>query len=792
MLGSFDTDPYFDSDEESSKPSQKKMKKADYSKPVFFVSSGSQIVDQSNAQNAHDPAKESLQRKTANVQITKKPSLPSFTKSSSQYNPNLSESTLAEKFGLGAKMLKKMGFVPGQGLGKDGTGISEPLQAKLRAKNAGLGYYGSEQTQSEKKISRELEKKRILQNMERGIFVEEDEKALKEMLDEDEVVEIEEDSGPKTDWKKSQTAKSKPKTKYEVVDIDDQIGAGMDKESEMEIYDYTSSAEPKIIRKSGSVAARREGSLKELCYNVSILLETAKAERESSERVLKTEQKKLVKLQSDIKALQDSRIQCEYDAMRMKKFIEALKSVTAKKDASIMWVIKEFIEIKDKFYEYFTYFEKVQVVIATLVIPLITSVLENWDYLQNPLEADDIFVSLQQLLLSNRGKLSDDIISIVAEDEERLYYKIVDMTLISWAERQLKGWNPLTSTAGSVLMLIVSRMLFSETKTEEFFNRAIFPRLFSSIRDPSPTDCLWIKPWLKHKSAKEFVPQILQKLGQLFAGWNPSDAAGLELLNQWKDVIEEKAFQRFLLLNVLPKLSLALSSLQVNPADQHSEPIEWALRWNGLIKTELLVKLFISDLFPKWHRVLMLWLTSTPNFMEIQQWYTQWKSIFPSDVLSHPSMKRQFSFALDAIAAAHRGDPLPDLPSDITELTDGGAAQLETALRRGVLRDGGVRGAINRIGGVHAERRNDGDDAGRDELIRILDRLGAPHQLAVLPTGRRNADGVEIMKFGKASIVIDLGQILVRGIDGKYTQVPLETLLEKAVGTRQQHISGVD
>ena len=46
--------------------------------------------------------------------------------------------------GFGMKMLLKMGYQRGSGLGKEGEGIVNPIEVKLRARNTGLGFDGED------------------------------------------------------------------------------------------------------------------------------------------------------------------------------------------------------------------------------------------------------------------------------------------------------------------------------------------------------------------------------------------------------------------------------------------------------------------------------------------------------------------------------------------------------------------------------------------------------------------------------------------------------------------------
>lgn len=195
----------------------------------------------------------------------------------------------------------------------------------------------------------------------------------------------------------------------------------------------------------------------------------------------------------------------------------------------------------------------------------------------------------------------------------------------------------------------------------------------------------WIFPWLPclppyhldPKASTGLLVEVKRRLRQILSSWDVS-AGLLPGLSKWRELLRSE-LDHILVRHLLPRLALYLSQhFEVDPSDQDLTPLEKVLEWQALFKTEVMARLLVAEFWPKWLATLHLWLTTEDaSFEEIGEWVNWWKQPFPAEraelvtvweaLAAHPEIAKQWekgtimlNTALDLL---DQGAPLSNLPA---------------------------------------------------------------------------------------------------------------------------------
>lgn len=285
-----------------------------------------------------------------------------------------------------------------------------------------------------------------------------------------------------------------------------------------------------------------------------------------------------------------------------------------------------------------------ETMIYTLWLPRVRSALLNdWDVF-NPSPATTLIVSWKEVLPSF------------------VYANVLDQLVVPKLTSGLKSWRPKRSTSSS-----------------------------SSQSQQNSKVPWWLFTWLQYlderhtnpKQATGLLSDARRKFRTVLDTWDLS-AGPIRGFDLWRDALSSE-FDTCLRNHLLPRLAAHLrNDFDVNPQDQDLTPFENILKWKDWFQPNVLGLLFVAEFFPKFHQILYIWLTNDPNYEEVAEWFTWWRSQFPPELNDLAIIDEEWNNALRTMdLAAQLGDraaaelPAPSStsakPTDQTKPT---AAQL--------------------------------------------------------------------------------------------------------------------
>ena len=664
--------------------------------------------------------------------------------------------------GIGLKLLEKMGYKKGEGLGKGASGISRALETQLRPKNMGMGFNNFKEN---------------VNDPTRASKRDEEEDESDDDMTVDEATRVRDQAKraqEKTMWKKRnelRRQKREYKTAEELLAEEDEKareagGSAQGSRKKLSIIDmrgaHAQVVDANQLHKSRVVSTDEDGTLlPELQHNLKLVVDLAesditkldgkiRSEKDTLE-ILRREKVRLNK-QAD---LHDELAERTQSALKLVEEVDAL-SKKCRDRAEFDALTKSWVEIVKRFpKEYYSH--RLYRLALAHATPYVRAAFKDWDPTIDPTRGLEEIKPWKQLLAPDF--IPDEFKGLFDEDA---FDSLMREPILSRLRPFISSkWDP---TKPSEIIEFLER--WSDTLPEalylEITHALVLPRLQRRVNEWEPTKervslHAWFHPWLPllHKNLKDLYPTIRQKFTIALTKWEASDSSALTLLKPWAKVFEAKDWSSLMRRCITPKLEDSLAMLRIDPSNQSLEPLKNALAWEEMLGPSALMTLLEQHFFRKWHSTLHKWLTTPKvDLDEVAQWYTGWKSVFSNELLSHERMRVQLNVALNMMNQAASGEGVV-MPS------------ITTPQPSAPVRD---------------KPKAHPMDESTMTLKDMIEQFANAHELEFVPnTSGRRHDGLTVYTFGGVNVVVDTARESIRAsIAGKWVPVSLEQLLEQA------------
>ncbi|KAF9479587.1 TFP11-domain-containing protein [Pholiota conissans] len=580
---------------------------------------------------------------------------------------------------FGARMLAKMGWQAGTGLGTTGEGIIIPIESKLRPQKMGIAFKGFK----EKTAQSKLEAKR------RGEIVsdDEDEKVKKHRR------KVKEQQDKRSyAWKRPKKVKSKTEHKtYE--QILEEAGEAPAASGIGQIIDATGVVPREVssladINLNSWAPTNDVTRIPEVRHNVRLIAEACKSDLDGLAREAKAlrERKQFV-ISEDARLRKRVEDEAELIARLQQIQIVANDINTVAKDVASLHEVslEPFSPLFQKLIlEYSPEYDKYRLdeLVVAAMAPAMRRMTAAWDPLEDPLRFLSTFRSWRRAL-----KINDE------PPPPKTEIDVYGTQTTARPDDLQKPMTPFESLLWNVWLPKVRTSINNNWAPEDPQPAVRFYEAWSSFLPPFIRDNLldqlvlpkvqkavanWnakttkvslraiVFPWLPYVGLRleDVVGDARRKIKNLLRNWTIEEPIPTDL-SAWKEVFDAGEWDSMLLKHVVPKLGATLrNDFRVNPRDQKMKPLENVLAWSSIIRSSIFAQLLQTEFFPKWLDVLYIWLIQPRvSFGEVADWFSKWKDVFPEPVRNLSGVNRGFTRGLQLMNKAIEFGP--DAPTKL-------------------------------------------------------------------------------------------------------------------------------
>lgn len=564
-----------------------------------------------------------------------------------------------------ARMMAKMGYKEGEGLGKEGQGRSGVIEVQLRPQGVGLGAV-------REKSKQEKEEEKRQAKLKGEVYEDSDEERKRKRA-----------QRPKVSGASSgvSTPRKKMKPKYQTVEELQQAAPGLKiPDAFAPILDLTGPGQRLLTTASGLLTPTQPNS-------------SESVEQAENRKLARRAQNDLSSFVEEWKSLQERKAYVDMQMLQQKQEIEETQPDLDH--------IKEFSEIVNGIMEALkesqwdpviaalksadgltlsAHTETLSSIAVAAVHPFLREFANGWQPMEDP-KMNGIAPSLYDIrhilgaeITVKQEDLSHGMSRSRAKPTtafESMIYKIIFPKIVSSINQNwdVHDPNPLLALLGAwdgLLPAFVRSQILDQAVVGKL-NEAVSSWNPRSRRSTRELPHLWLFPWLQYlaphhadpKSSTGLVTDIKRKFRKLVDSWDFRKGVVPGLL-QWREVLcpnrTNDQWTPLVMNHIVPSMANFLkTNFAVEPQEQELKlpVLQGILAWKDILKPQIVGQIVVDTVFPMWHDVLHQWLTETGPNEEIGLWFQWWRDdVFPKEIQSLKSIQQEFDKGHDMINRA--------------------------------------------------------------------------------------------------------------------------------------------